>query len=257
MRSMWMGLMAAMALAAGAAQAQGLVSDRPDHVILVSIESPVIGAEVLGPAPEDGGEPEVLGRTPCVLAVELHWKRSLFGKKWKNLKVWSRGDAVSSDYDRKSQTYRLTLDAQVRAPGYTTSPLKAELAEFSRYSDVDWDDLRGIPGRVSVQAELDVDAAAAVLAPASVSRRSPATVMMAGQGDQRQFGAVTVDCAEPDAEVIVDGQTAGRTPVRLVLRAGAHQLSVQKPGFRLHQQNVSVDAEAELTVSVKLQPAGP
>jgi hypothetical protein len=65
----------------------------------------------------------------------------------------------------------------------------------------------------------------------SPARRAEAERYMLGL--QRKFGEIEVRCDLSGAEVFVDGQRYGTTPLsqNIVLRAGGHELVITKPGY--------------------------
>ncbi len=240
-----------LALAAGTGRAETLVADRPDHVLLARIECNVPGAEIWTVA--TNAAPTQVNQTPYVANVAFRWQGGFFGKKWKLLQVRTPGDLCQATYDKKTKVWTVDLACEVRAPGYQPARIERTLATFGLPKDLDWDDIDVIPDRVSVPVELTPISAA----PAAPAARGPATVMLAGEqaGPNAQFGAVRLSASVPDAEVIVDGSPAGRTPVRLILRGGEHELTVQKPGYRAHQRKLSVSPDSEVSLQVTLEAA--
>lgn len=58
----------------------------------------------------------------------------------------------------------------------------------------------------------------------------------------------------PQAEVWVDGSSAGKTPLNLKTTVGFHQVEIQKKGFESHQQSVTLKTEKNPPLDVKLTP---
>ncbi len=67
--------------------------------------------------------------------------------------------------------------------------------------------------------------------------------------------SLKVTVSESGAEVLVDGQSVGTTPLpsALALDLGQHRLTVQKPGFETFEQTVDVPGGAEVPVHVSLR----
>jgi hypothetical protein len=86
-------------------------------------------------------------------------------------------------------------------------------------------------------------------------------VAMAGPADASSVpsaGALSIDSDPPGANVYVDGQFAGQTPVSVnKLAAGDHRVRVMKDGFLENGRTVSVSAKQPSSVQVKLTPNSP
>lgn len=238
---------------AGPAFGQRLVADRPDHVILVTIESKTADA-VLWPATTNE-DAEAVAELPFVVPVQFTWDTGWVNKKWDRLDVRAPGGLAKAKYDKKSKRWTVTLAAEVRAPGHAPLQIERQLASFTKPDDLDWDRIHFLPSRVTIPATLQPlssEAGARAAGP-----RGPATVMLAGDqpGAAGRFGTVVLEASVPEAEVIVDGAPAGRTPVRLILREGKHDVTVQKPGYRANQQQLTVSADSEVRLAVTLDAA--
>jgi formylglycine-generating enzyme required for sulfatase activity len=70
------------------------------------------------------------------------------------------------------------------------------------------------------------------------------------------WSAVTVNSVPDDAEVAVDGMVRGRTPVRLELAAGTHDVELRRPGFQTWRTRLTVAAnQPQVLDDVRLIPA--
>jgi len=67
---------------------------------------------------------------------------------------------------------------------------------------------------------------------------------------------VLVDVSEPDAEIEIDGKSAGRSPMtkpKRVAATGGHTVRVSKPGFTHVEQPFTVDSQQNKKIDVKLE----
>jgi hypothetical protein len=71
----------------------------------------------------------------------------------------------------------------------------------------------------------------------------------------QRTGALRVESTPPRATLRLDGALVGATPYEaLSLRAGAHVLLAEKPGFAAQRREVVVPAGGELAVRFELSP---
>jgi hypothetical protein len=66
----------------------------------------------------------------------------------------------------------------------------------------------------------------------------------------------SVESRPAGAEVLVDGRSAGITPISIDLTAGAHKLTVRAPGYDGSERSVNVESGSNGVVAVDLTPAG-
>jgi tetratricopeptide (TPR) repeat protein len=73
-----------------------------------------------------------------------------------------------------------------------------------------------------------------------------------------QVAELEVSCAEPNAEVMLDGETLFRGPGHVVrrLRPGTHQLTARKPGFLTETRALDLPAGRLTREALKLQAIG-
>jgi hypothetical protein len=172
-RVLALGLLLALA---GPAFAQRLVADRPDHVILVTIESKTEDA-VLWPATTNE-DAEAVAELPFVVPVQFSWGTGWVNKKWDKLAVRAPGGLATAKYDKRGKRWTVMLTAEVRAPGHQPLQIERQLASFTKPDDLDWDRINFLPSRVTIPATLQPEPAGAV--GKSAAPRGPATVMLAG-----------------------------------------------------------------------------
>jgi hypothetical protein len=56
------------------------------------------------------------------------------------------------------------------------------------------------------------------------------------------------------AEVSIDGVVRGRTPLQLELPPGAHQLRVERPGFKPQSREIRIASGKSSVVRIDLSP---
>ncbi len=234
------------------AGAEQLVTDRPDHSILLSIESKPAGAEIYSIPATTNAEPVRIGATPAVTPVALRWGTGWMRKKWNKLAVSTVGDFCASAYDEKAKEYTLSVKFLLRLSGYEDKVIEEPIASFAYYEDLDFDHIKGIPNRQTIVAEMKPLPAGTSAAPA---RKSSTSVVLAGQGGQGKIGTLLLDANVPQAEVIVDGKPSGSTPVKLILSEGDHDIVVQKSGYRLYQTGVTIAPDSEVSLKARLDSA--
>jgi hypothetical protein len=66
----------------------------------------------------------------------------------------------------------------------------------------------------------------------------------------------SVESRPAGAEVLVDGRTAGNTPVSVDLSAGQHKVTVRAPGYDGSERTVNVESGTNGVVAVDMAPAG-
>ena len=72
------------------------------------------------------------------------------------------------------------------------------------------------------------------------------------RGQQEALGTLVVETAVPGAEVTLDGEPAGKTPVSRTLKPGKHEIHVESPGFYPVDRLVSVEPGATTRDTVRL-----
>ncbi len=69
------------------------------------------------------------------------------------------------------------------------------------------------------------------------------------------LGTVVVQATPEDAEVLVEGKTAGRGKLRLELPSAPQRLEVRKPGYLSHTQSITPLVDTPQVIAVTLKPA--
>jgi len=67
------------------------------------------------------------------------------------------------------------------------------------------------------------------------------------------MGILKVECNVEGAEVIVDGNQVGVTPLMTAIAAGAHQLEIRMDGYSKHSQELQVPADKKVLVQAELE----
>ena len=72
-------------------------------------------------------------------------------------------------------------------------------------------------------------------------------------------GALRIKSDVSDVEVLLDGKSVGQTPLTVSTVTGRHRVSLAKPGYEDHEEQVTVEAgvTAKLFVVMKPQPTAP
>ncbi len=70
----------------------------------------------------------------------------------------------------------------------------------------------------------------------------------------QRFARLRVDSQPGDAQVYVNGQLRGQSPVELVVEPGELNVALRKSGYQVWTQNVDVQAETQHELSVQLMP---
>lgn len=67
------------------------------------------------------------------------------------------------------------------------------------------------------------------------------------------MGILKVECNVEGAEVLVDGNPVGVTPLMTAIAAGAHQLEIRMDGYSRHSQELNVPADKKVLVQTELE----
>lgn len=236
---------------AAARGAGGGFPHESDHTLILQIET-VPPKATVSALPDGGGEPLTLGETPYVAVIECTWATRLLVKQWSKLKLWSPGDIARSAYDPEDKSHTLHARFLVAMPGYISQTVDTYVAVFPYVAD--WDGIRYLPRRetVTVNLEKKNPEPGATATPATAIRT---VIIAAGQtslGDD--FGTLEITCDVPGAFVTVDREDPVATPVRLVMRAGEHALSVGAPGYSPFERTITVEPGEARSLRVRLQP---
>jgi hypothetical protein len=226
-----------------------------DHTMLVNIVSDPPGATVYAVPLTTNDEPVALGRTPYTALVEFDWGKGWFTKKWNRLAVYSPAEICRAEYTSEDKLYDVYMMYMVEAPGYETLHRDDLIASFTKPKELDWERITFLPGKKTIDVALQPSAVSGEATRAEPAQAGAATVMMATASDESAaMGTVHVVANTEDAAVMVDGRSAGRTPVKLVLGAGEHSLEVHKAGYLSYSNNISVKARSQVAFKVTLVP---
>ncbi|MCX4242825.1 PEGA domain-containing protein [Paraliomyxa miuraensis] len=69
-----------------------------------------------------------------------------------------------------------------------------------------------------------------------------------------QTGTLSISSSPTGAEVLVDGQPVGVTPLQMALPIGSHQLTLRRGGFESIDSDVSIEAGLTATIELALTP---
>jgi len=68
------------------------------------------------------------------------------------------------------------------------------------------------------------------------------------------YAQLTLTTSPPGANLLVDGQARGVTPIELELESGTHQIDLELNGFLPHRRQLKLAAGVEQTLDISLQP---
>ena len=71
------------------------------------------------------------------------------------------------------------------------------------------------------------------------------------------MGILRVSTMPTDAQVILDGNILGRTPINEEIDPGTHQLELRKKGFKTHRQPLEMLAGDPMELDIQMQRAPP
>lgn len=249
-------LLVALALAVSSTFARAQNAEKFQHnsdfSMLVEVQSDPPGADLYTVPDSTNEAPVKLGTTPYTALVDLNWKKGWLFKRWGRLSVWTAGDIARADYTRKGEHYDLYLHFSLSKEGYETEEFGELFVSFEPPRDLDYSDIDFIPARKLVNVSLKpASSGEAEPAPAPVVESK--TVMIAGQeGEADELGTVHVVANVTGADVLVDGNFAGVTPIKLVVRTGRHTIAVNMPGYAGFSKTMEIKPRREVVLKVKL-----
>lgn len=218
-----------------------------DHTFWLTIETVPPGA-VVHAEPENGkSEGPELGRTPCMLAVDLNWESRWFRKRWELITVRSPGGFCRPSFNT-NEGYRLQARLVIHKEGWNPVRIQSPIATFE-YPGKDWKGKALWPVKHTLRYTLEKAETADIPAPSP--RAAPRRVVLAGADEKEapvQTGRVRVSSGVPGAEVRVDGQEAGPAPVELLLRAGPHVIEVRAGTSTVSRREIDLAPDAFLSL---------
>ena len=258
-------LRAAALLLAGALAAAAETASYPDdsdHTIYVQVRSDPPGVQLLAPPTEPGEKPTLVGVAPHVVVLELKWDRPLIRKDWRRLAVWSPGSIGQASFDEKEQRHDVFLNFVAALPGYRSERINTRVASFFK-EGFDWEKADRTPTKTVINVVLTPTSSTAEVSaalPPPTGARPPVlrTVMIAsGKGGAKETGTLVVSANVAGADVWVDGQKAGETPLRLIIAAGPHSVEVRERGYQAVTEKVAVASQVEGDLKVNLVKSAP
>jgi hypothetical protein len=91
---------------------------------------------------------------------------------------------------------------------------------------------------------------------AAAAKLGDAVSSLLSTASARGRGEVAITSVPPDAEVLLDGQPAGRTPLKKTLFAGSYELTVRKDSLRPQTQQLTIGPGDPVQLAVTLVPEG-
>jgi len=224
MKRLYLFLSLASLLAAPAPAATFGVEDS-DFTLWIRVDSTPSFVKLYA-VPPKGQEPSVLlGTTPCSIAVDFFWRLHWFKKGWQKITVWSPANAVRAEL-REDNSYDILLRAVAVMDGYRRENLDLTVATLADPGPK-WEGKTYWPLEAKTRFQLT---------PLARTRTVPAEPppqmkrVILGDAGAAGTGTLTITSDVPGAEVFVDGDLVGATPIQAVLGSGDHVVQVQREG---------------------------
>jgi len=256
-------LLAAVAVVAATSPVHAQTGEKFQHnadfTMLVEVVSDPAGAELYTVPATTNDEPVLIGKTPYTALVDLTWGKGLLFKRWGRLSVWTPGDIARAGYTSKQELYDLYLHFTLVKEGYESEEFGELIASFEPPRDLDYDNIDFIPAKKTLNLALKpVSSGEPAPTPAPLAAAGSKTVMIAGaQGQAEDLGTVHVIASVAGAEVLVDGNFAGNTPIKLVVPAGRREIAVNMPGYVSYAKTMEIKPRREVVLKVNLVAGGP
>lgn len=76
---------------------------------------------------------------------------------------------------------------------------------------------------------------------------------------ERELAEVRIDCAQQGAELFIDGEPTGQTPIGepLTLSPGSHELELRLDGYETHRQSLDLSGGQQLDLAIALNSVSP
>ncbi len=223
-----------------------------DHSIWIEIDSAPSGARLDTWPDEPSGISKQVDVTPCTIVAELNWGKGFLGKKWSKLKIQSPGNICEAILS-SNNAYEIYIKALVSREGCETRRLRAKVLTLPPPGFF-WGGKSAWPVRWDVTIPLKPAPAGA---PAAAPAPAPVVIVAKKAGTEPTAGGtgnLLVQCNVAEAEVMVDGELVGRTPLNLVLQAGPHAIELRKPGYAPFKTEFETEANAQLKMEAALDP---
>lgn len=213
-----------------------------EHVLYVHIDSTPSGASVLSVPAREGEEANTIGRTPLVVPVDMKWGRSYLAKDWAKLRINTRGNVATNEYDPSDKTHAIFLTFALEKDGYARQVVREVATVLSYDKEPSWDDLiDDLPGKRTYNFAL-TPIAPATNAATSAAPAIPTVIMAAGDQTSADTTGYLLVEGPAGALVFLDGIQLGKAPLRLMLPEGEHQLTTMRDGKLLPAKSAPVAA---------------
>ena len=228
-----------------------VMTPESEHTIWVKLDTTPTGAELYVP-PAEGNEPPSarIGTTPCIVALDLSWKASWFKKRWERISVRSPGNICHYVF-QSDRSYELFLNFVATKPGFENGRANLHVVTLKDPGPA-WDGKYRWPTDLFLNVNLiPADKSSP---PDDPKVPSAKTVLFAGSEAKGKPGMLNVSANVESAEVIVDDQAVGATPLQVVLPEGRHTVKIWKAGFQPAQKEIQVTRDAMVTLKAVLSP---
>ena len=238
------------------ARADGRWADA-EHLFYVRIETDPPGATMLNLPAKEGAEATVIGRTPFVIPIEMNWDRSYLKKSWARLRIATHGNIATNEYDRDSKEQTVLLNFAIEKPGCTRQVVR-QIAGVFHYDEnaEDWEHaISELPEKRTLHIALAAEPTAPATANAAHAKPPdvPTTLVAIGNiADTDSLGYALIESPEV-SPVFCDGIRAGKTPLRLMLPAGEHEIHTLQNGKPTPAQTIKIIAGKTETVTLPTQ----
>ena len=158
-------------------------------------------------------------------------------KKWDDINIWSSGDTAYAIYYEDDKHYDIFVSFRTTKKGYKDKEINVKVAELdSAGAWLSEKDIEGWPTDKKVKVVLEPD-------PTSVARRSSTTkiptiyIARSDTGDtSTPMSSLYIKSNVVGADVYVDEELVGQSPVNVVMQAGAHEIIVRQDGYQLFER---------------------
>jgi TPR repeat protein len=116
------------------------------------------------------------------------------------------------------------------------------------------DEIRVTIAKIAPRLTPEQLAEAQRLARSFKSGPEPAQTAPATPKPEAKNGTIAITSSPGSCELFADGAFVGNTPARLKLPEGNHTIEARKTGYKDYRRQISVTADAELTLSAELEP---
>ena len=226
-----------------------------EHTVWIQVETVPAGATVYAPAKESKTLGPLIGRTPCLIAVDISWGRRWMRRRWDRIKVRSPGNVCYATLQPDS-SYDLSLVMNIVKEGFREQMVDARVLTLKHPGKGDAGEAAW-PERTRFVTELDplppAHGTSAAIPAAPPLRR----VILADSPADGAAGTLTVHANVDTAHIILNGKAVGTAPLQMVVKEGAHLLEVRKSGYHTLHREILVEDDADVSYRAVLQPIEP